>query len=79
MDRKTKAEEMNPEDDKQQEEDRLRPLTKQEWIGFARISSIGINANLYNGSPGRSPKPTARQACDSTEALFEEWRKRGWV
>jgi hypothetical protein len=67
------------EEQKQTEEDKIRPMTKSDWAGLYKISSIGINANLYNGSPGRNPGPTARAACDATEALFAEWKKRGVI
>ena len=50
------------------------PMEKE---GFLKMASLGIFANLYNGSPGRDPHATARMACHYAEILWDEWIRRG--
>jgi hypothetical protein len=59
-----------------EEEPHKKSISPKEREGFLRMVSMGVCANLYNGSPGRCPKITAKQACDAAEHLWEEWIKR---
>jgi hypothetical protein len=48
----------------------------KERDNFLRYLYMAISANLYNGSPGRDYKNTARGAYEAANAHWEEWCKR---